>query len=368
MRLLLLAALLPGCRAADVQAYNLDQLHGPDGQHHFSGSLENSLEYYFRHVILPALGDTTGSWSSKSPSPIADPAEECLQRLLELEELDIGDRYNRAVSIQWSARLAVDDGSMLSRERALYVLARAAAPLGHILPLPAPKDRPLAGPEALSRALGALVAASRPLLGMGEWNATAEAELGASVELVRALNLDLDGARRALDVSCKLALRAGWKGRGAGIAQLVEDLERVCVSRAIAHGLADDAPRTQAAAIEASEAVAGHSVLAGLLLQGAARAETPALVLERILMRLRLGGLVEHSDEPGAPPPAELHEAQLRALWRIVLGREEPALRVAAMSALGAVSGAGFASLREEDWMVWWELRAPTGPGQGAPP
>jgi len=216
----------------------------------------------------------------------------------------------------------------------------------------------VADPDALSSALGSLVAAVRPLLGKGEWDATAEVELAAALELVRGLNLDLDGARRALDVSCGLAARVGWEGRGSGIAGLVADLERTCTSRAIAHGLADTAPRTQAAAIDASEHVAGHAVLAGLLLQAAAQSGTPPLVMGRILERLRTGGLVRESPEPGAPPPAQLVEAQLKSLYRISVDRDQPdELRVAAMRVLSAVSGSGIHSLREEDWQDWWDLR-----------
>jgi hypothetical protein len=364
----LVLVLLSSCRAVDVRAYNLDQLHGGDGHHHYSAALEGSFEYYFRHVIAPALTGPKGALTKKSPSSVKDPAQTCLEELLALEKLDVSERTTRARTIQWSARLAADDSSLLSRERALYVLARAAAPLGHLLPVGPAKERPVSAPDAVSSALGSLVAAARPLLGLSGWDATAEADLAAALELVRGLNLDLDGARRSLEVCCTLAARAGWEGRGSGIAQLVTDLERSCVSRAIARGLSDDAPRTQAAAIEACEAVAGHGVLAGLLLQGAAQPRTPALVLGRILERLRAGGLVRESPEPGAPGPAQLVEEQLKALYHIATDREEPELRAAAMSALSAVSGSGLQSLREEDWQEWWNLRTAHSEPGGANP
>jgi hypothetical protein len=98
-------------------------------------------------------------------------------------------------------------------------------------------------------------------------------------------------------------------------------------------------------------------VLAGLLLQATSHPGTSALVMGRILERLRTGGLVHESPEPGAPPPAELVEEQLKALYRIAVDREEPELRVAAMRVLSAVSGSGIHSLREEDWQDWWDLR-----------
>lgn len=368
LRAVALVALLPGCRAVDVRAYNLEQLHTGEGQHHFAAALEGSWEYYFRHVFVPMVAGQYSDLAKKSPKPIKDPAETCLEELLELESLDMSDRYTRARTIQWSARLAVDDRSLLSRERALYILARAARPLGHILPVGPPLGRPVSDPDAVGSALASLVAAARPLLGLGEWNATAEAELTAALELVRGLNLDLDGARRSLEVGCTLAARAGWEGRGSGIASLVTDLERTCVSRSIARGLADDAPRTQAAAIEAAEAVAGHAVLAGLLLRAAAQSGTPALVIERILARLAAGGLVRESPEPDAPAPAQLVEKQLEALYRIAIDREEPGLRVAAMNALSNVSGSGIHSLREEDWLDWWEQRTPAAAPGGALP
>jgi len=353
-----LLALLPACRTADVRAWNLEQLHTADGHHHYSAALEGTWEYFFRHVFVPSIAGSTSALAKKEARGIKDPAETCLDELLELNALDVEDRYSRARMIQWSSRLAVGDSSLLSRERALYVLARAAAGLGRIVPLPPAKDRPVSDPDALSSALGSLVASVRPLLGMGEWDATAEADFAAALELVRGLNLDLDGARRALDVACGLAARVGWEGRGSAVAALVADLERTCVSRSIAHALTDDAPRTQAAAIDASERVAGHGVLAGLLLQATEQEGTSALVMGRILERLRAGGLVRESPEPGAPPPAELVERQLEALYRVAVHREEPELRVAAMRVLSAVSGSGIHSLREEDWQGWWDLRA----------
>jgi hypothetical protein len=366
----LLAALLGlcpgGCRTADVRAYNLEQLHAADGQHHFAAALEGNLEYYFRHVLAPLIGGADSSLTKKSPSGVKDPAQTCLEQLLKLEELDLSDRYSRARAIQWSSRLAAQDTSVLSRERALYVLARAANGLGRIVPLGPAKERPISDPDAVESALGSLFAAVKPLLGRADWNATAEAELAASLALVRSLNLDIEGARRALEVCCTLAARAGWEGRGSGVAELVTELERTCVARSIAHGLADDAPRTQAAAIEASESVAGHAVLAGLLLQAAdpQHSRTHALVLGRILTRLREGGLVREASEPGAPAPADLLELQLQALYRIALEREEPELRMAAMEVLSQVSGSGIHSLREEDWQAWWEQRS-TKPARG---
>lgn len=368
MRALVFAALLPACHAADVRAWNLEQLHAHDGHHHYSAALEGSWEYYFRHVFGPALTGPSSTLLVKSPKSVKDPAESCLEELLELELLDVSDPYSRARMIQWSARLAVEDPSFLSRERALYVLARAAGPLGRIVPAPPAKDRPIADPEAVSSALGSLVAAAKPLLGLAPWNPTAAAELHGSIELLRALNLDLDGARRSLDVACTVAERAHWKGDAQELVQLVTELEQSCVARAVAHGLADEAPRTQAAAVEASAAVAGHSVLAGLLLQGAAQGRTSPIVLERILVLLRKDGLVRESPDPGAPASPQLVEDQLRALYSLALNRQEPALRVAAMSTLSVVAGTGFESLREEDWLGWWDLHVAPTPAGGPHP
>ncbi len=353
-------ALLGSCRAVDARAWNLDQLHDSEGRHHYRAALEGRVEYFFRHVLATMIAGTKASLAQKSPGEVDDPSGACLGELLELEKLDASDRYTRARTIEWCARLAVEDRATLSRERALYALARAAAPLGRFLPIALPKDRTPAGAEAVGHALSTLVNSARPVLGLAAWDETARADFEASLALVRGLDLDLAGARRALRVGCDLAERAGWtNGRTRGLTALVEELERTCVSRSIARALADDEPVVQSAAIEASESVAGRGVLAGLLFQGAQQVRTPPLVLERILARLAQGGLVREAAEPGAPPPAELVEQQLDALCHIAVQREEPEVRVAAMLTLSAVSGAGFQSLREEDWKAWWELRQP---------
>lgn len=349
-----------GCRAVDARAYNLDQLHDAESRHHYHAALEGRVEYFFRHVLAVMVAGTKASVVQKTPSEVQDPSGACLGELLELEKLDPTDRFTRSRMIEWCARLAVEDRATLSRERALYTLARAAAPLGRFLPLALAKERTPAGPEAVGHALTALVHATRPLLGLERWDETARADFEAALGLVRGLDLDLAGARRALRVATDLAERTGWsESRARGLVELVGTLERTCVSRSIARALSDAEPVVQSAAIEASESVAGRGVLAGLLFQGAGEARTPPLVLERILERIEKGGLVREAAEPGAPAPAELVEQQLDALCHIVLGRDEPELRVAAMSALSAVSGAGFQSLREEDWKAWWDLRRP---------
>lgn len=358
--LLLVLAALWNCACASVasRTWNLEQLHAEDSSYRYTAALMNDWEYLLREQLFAGSPLIQGGWAKKSPSAVENPAGETLDALLGLEELDASDRYARARRIQWCARLAVEDPSALCRERALLGLCKAAQALFPIQPELGPKSAELSSEAALASALAELVRCARAVEASGP-SATSSADLEGACALVRTRKLDLGGARRALEVATSLASSLGFERRGLEpLSRLVEDLERLCVARAIAKALGDPEGKAQSAAIDAAVAAAGPELLAALLNQ--VQPTTDALVVIRIVELLAQHGWVRQA--VGAPPEAELLRQQERALIELVLTRPEGEVRVAAMRTLGALSDSGPQSLREEDWQRWYMARqTPSG-------
>jgi hypothetical protein len=250
---------------------------------------------------------------------------------------------------------------MLSRERAVLGLARAAKRLEAGLPTALPKDAVPAGAQAASEALAGLVRASGPVLKRGDRASASERlDLDSACQVVSDLILDLDGARRLLRATAELASSAGNRNEAAKpLFHLSEDLQRRCIRQAIAKALVDQAPRVRAAAVEAAVASAGTKVLDEFLLQLDREHAPEVLLCIEDLVR-------EHGLPQGVPEGAKLtaeeaHNRRLEALMDLLV-RPETSVRVGSMRALVVVSGSGIDSLREEDWQAWWLARGEKSP------
>ena len=182
----------------------------------------------------------------------------------------------------------------------------------------------------------------------------APADVAAACAGIAKLHYDLDGCLRALAASAALLDRipAKHKDRTA-LLKLVLDLERRTVRLALEHGNQDKSSHVRAAAVEALVRANGHAYLTRLL---------PRLISEpeeevplAILAMLREQGL-----PPANPAAPDEREEQLKLIYRVATQHPVERVRVAAMAALGAVAGAGFESLREEDWDAWWHKRRGT--------
>jgi len=348
-----LAAGLAGCHVVESKAWNLNELHDEDTRHRYTGAIEGDTEFFFRHKVVGILEPTGASFGKKAAGPITDPAEVCLENLVALEGFNENSPSVSAIQVEWFSRLAVLDPWILSRERSVLGLERAAKRLGAGLPTSLPKDAVPAGAEAASEALAGLVRAAGPVLKRGD-NATASQrlDLDSACGVISGLVLDLDGARRLLRATAELASAAGTRNDAAKPLQnLSEDLQRRCIRQAIAKALIDKEPRVRAAAVEAAVASAGTKVLDEFLLQ-LDRENSPEVLL-RIVDLVREHGLPQGVPENSKWTPEMARDRRLRALIDLLV-RPETSVRVGSMRALGAVSGAGIDSLREEDWQAWW--------------
>lgn len=346
------------CRSVDPKVWNLEQLHDEDGRHRYAGALEGDFEYFMRHEftrLFSGVGLST-SFAEKSASEIEDPSTECLDVLLELEDLASSDPRTFALQVMWFARLAVEDPARLSRERAVYALGRFGRTLEVGMPVKVPAQPPPAGAPAIGAALTSLVAAAKPWTDGSATNGANEVDLAAAAQVVQGLVLDLDGARRALGVVAEIIDKLPSRATKP-IVELARDLERRCVREALAAALIDKDPWVRAAAVEGAVECGGPRVLDSILAQieRDVNVEPAPEVLIRVMRVVRTRGL--------GPDEGDVRrERWTRSIYRLMNLHPDPAVRIAAMEALGKVSDAGFASLREEDWQAWWQKRPTTTP------
>lgn len=364
----LVLALVPGCRVArsldlvsipEAKAWNLEQLHTPQTEHRYSADLQGDVTFVMRR-LFSGIGPGEGLDARRGePKPVRDPNRRCHENLLELATFTGADPLVSSLQVEWAARLAVQDPWVLSREAATLLLGRAGARLGLEWPPPAPSPEPPVGPERLGELLAGLVRAFREELAAGGGSgrlAAACAELGS-------LEFELEGGRRALRTVRTLLAASGTRPQAAPLRALSGDLQRHLVHLGLASALADPAPRVRAAALVARVEAAGPGTLGPLL----ERLEEQHADLVAVTA-LRL--VAEH----GLPPPgpglegeryAELRERWLAQLHYHAVQHRQGWVRVNAMRALGRATGGELVSLREEDWVHWWESRRAPGAAEG---
>ncbi|MBK7877514.1 MAG: hypothetical protein IPJ77_17585 [Planctomycetes bacterium] len=357
--LLVFLALGAGCKSLESKTWNLSQLHDDGSRHRYHGALQSDFEYVLRHDVAGVLRGAGARFAEKGASGIDDPSQRCLENLVDLERYPAKTKREEALRVEWLARLAVACPSRLSRERAALALGPIGATIEAGVPVGLAKDAETAGAAVVSNAAAALVRAVRgaidPKALQSEGGPPAPTIDAACVAL-EALVLDLDGARRALAATGELATVRGLGADArARIEQVSLDLERRLVRQALASALKDPEPIVRAAAVEASVACAGLSVVDSMILHFE-REQAPEVVV-RVLALVRRRGL---PDAPATLEPrarAEWRDRQLQALYALLVTRPESEVHVAAMLALSRVADAGFQSLREEDWQAWFQRR-----------
>lgn len=369
--------LLPSCQMAATNVHNLEELHWSDGRHKRTGHIWNDYEYAVRVGIRGLLKGFGSAATTDAPEEIDDPLEVCVENLGELVEFSDDDPWTAARQIELCARIAVEDPWHLSREIAVRELGRHGERLtlrGHP---PEVRAGPAADVDAVRDALQRLIQASGPVL-RNEADATGEFALAC--DALRALELDRDGAVRLLrSVAVLERARPANDQRLAPLRELGLDLQRTCVTLALESALRDEPPRevggsnpgwnnprVRAAAIEACVEAWGDSMLARLLLDFSPR-ERDAQRTLAFLRQIRRRGLPPPPPELSPEDRAKAGELWTEAVYRIATEHPEGEVRLAAMAALGKLSGREPYSVREEDWQAWWLARASAKAGSSAP-
>lgn len=358
--LLGLAALGGGCRFVGAKAANLDALHANAGRHSFVAVQETDLGWGSR-TALSALTRSLGRDAIEpSASAVEDPVESCQELLEALSEFDSDDFATGSTQVEYFARAAAFDPWASSREIALRELGRAGVRL-ELGAKPVELGAAEASEAQADEALVKLVAATR------KWFETrsgeARAELERTCAEVAALPLALaDGLRILHGINVLLRTGVLRDPRLEPLKPLASALQRRVTTQALALALVDAPPfpdggsdpgwpneRVQAAAVRAAVRIGGERKLAELL----ARTPFSSLGGERLVAALECVaalGLPALEGERGAAQRAQWAEA----IYLTAVEHPDGRVRLAAMKALGKLSGRGLVTLRELDWQNWW--------------
>jgi len=381
--------LLPSCLVADAKAWNLRQVHDEQGEPKRIGDVRGDIEYALFNRPLNVRGTGMLAFLNELDEPrprrIADPLRVALINSIELGQCDEEDPRIAGLQVEIFAWLGSDASWVLTRERAVIELGRAARRLGLGEPVEAPDEGAAAAPEEVARAARALWSSrgSPVPLALLEAEATAAdepaasappaaasqleepaLELDAACAALEALPTDAAGARRALAAANTYALHAQAR---ASIPPRVLALSRRLQERAcglvLQGALRDAHARVRAAALEAllSSRASGHAELIAEALGDTGRESRLAAL--RWIARFGPGSMRGEARPVDAPAP-EL-EAWIDPLLELATGRDT-AIGAAACRALGVLSGGELRSLRYEDWLAWRAARAALL--QGPPP
>jgi hypothetical protein len=370
--LALLGLLATGCKVVEAKAYNLDQLHNDEGGHKPVAALMGNVEFAIRYGFFGILKGAGAQVREKTPTKVKDPLGECVDNLLELAEFDPENLGVSARQVEFFARLANTDPWKLSREICVRELGRAGQRLAldtvpvKITEGTLAREEDVA--EALRKLIGSMTAEDR---GKGLRVVTGTEKLPEACAAVASLHLDLAGALRALRTTAILEGSAGAKDpRLQPLRDLNLELQRRCVRQALAAALDDRDPLVRAAAVESEVRVWGAPKLAVHFerLRSAKSDPEVALRVVELVQRMGLPPPTPGSSEADAAREQELRLLLLYSVATLEADERLERLRIAAMGALSAVSGAGMKSLREEAWQDWWLARHPRAPGAAPTP
>ena len=339
------------CQALESHTYNLRELHDEDGDHLRSASILSEADYLVQYGLARIL--RRGEPFQAAKKRVKNPLATCVENLLELSETPAGTEGFEAMKVENFARYALVDEWQLARQVCFDQLGLAGARLE--LERHAPPAGTAGSPvtaEELRAALAPLVDVKNPRSRIPE-----DTDVAAACRTLGGLRYDEQGILRALSaVGAIFNRESNASPHRAPLLELLLDLERRTVHMALAKGLEDPSPHVRAAAVRAGLTALGPRFLTRVLPRIGTEIEPPMTLA--ILEGVRVAGLPpEDPGEPGVPPKPAAQGARPEALaliYRASTEHPEDAVRVAGMRALGAVSGAGFQSLREEDWQEWW--------------
>lgn len=339
----------PACMTPDSKTYNLRELHEEDGHHKRSAALMNDVTFSLHQIQAALFKGGKFQLAAPKPKKIEDPIEECVDNLVALAKLGSRDEGVAALQVETFARYLTIDPWQVSRQICADGLRDAGKRLDLARHPAQTYPGPVATPEALRDALSPLIRAVT-----GAASTHAESELTGACRAMAELNYDFDGLLRALSASAALLRREGRDlTRRAPLLELVVGLERRTIDVALERATTDPNPRVRAVALEAWVVAHGPAGLA--LAMTRLDTESDPVVLLALLDLIRTLGLPPAA---GGTLTASEREQDLARVYRVATVHRIERVRVNAMQTLGAVAGAGFTSLREEDWQSWWSSRA----------
>jgi hypothetical protein len=364
----LLVGLLSGCQSTAVNAWNLKEVHDPDGTPKRVGAVHGALQHRLVEFLrVSAFGSP--EFLDPEPEPIEDPLGVCYDNVTELVFAKQEDPVVYGRTAELLCWLGVDCTYVLSRER----MGLALGELGPILDVTGPYVLPEgvepAGVQDVGKAISGLLRHLTDVLrtddapSFEDLDAPA-GDLADACEAVRALELDRDGTRRLLAVTTLVFNRESFGSTElAPLAALHRELAARAVGLTLAAMLTDPEPRVRASAITSwSRMVEGRS---GEPLEAALRDGHADVVLAAVRSLTRYG-------PPDAPPADSAPEETARSYWTgqlvfLLTRRLEGPLQVATCRALSALSGEP-ADLHPEIWMAWWDEIGGADPNTGARP
>jgi hypothetical protein len=377
---LALAALLGGgCHFVGATVHNLDELHTDDGLHERSGRIMTPTEWALRDGLLGMVKGLGANVGESKPKSIKDPVEECVEQVNELASFDDDSPLTASIKVEYLARISAFDPWNVSRTIAVRELGDAGRRLAlsrH--PEAAPAEGSVAGPEQVRDALQALIDAASEALDREDEGS--RQRLAAACQAMAGLPIDVAAGTRVLR-SLNILLRAGGKSdpRLEPLRKASIDVQRKLVWAALERALSDPAPpdaagsspgwpdpRVKAAAVEANISVWGDETMRKLLDRMAERVERSEGELESEPAAALLRNVARRGLPKGGGDPEGERRRWTEAILAIAGDQVDGTVRVAAMSALGRISGKGRVSLREEDWQAWWLAERPRGDGTGA--
>ncbi len=387
-----LAALsLAGCRSFDARVYNLKNLHDEGGLHVREAELVSESSFAVRE-LLRSLRQSPQSKSAPAPKRVENPPQTCLENLLGLARSKPASPREQALLVAWCTRIAMRDPWTLSRERAVIELGRVGRRLdcsGTFSAEPAASSA--ASPEQVRDALlvvARTAAREAQLASNPAWqadfgfpeqsadqasvSAAVAEDLPAACQALAQLELDLDGALRALQ-GLTLVCGHAWErdARFAPTLALALDLERRCVRFALARALREDGrdqsgsdpglagppamdgatdpawARVRAAAVEASALARGADFLRELMTAGLEELE-PESVTVAGLRALKRHGLPEAASE-------RERRDWIQGMLKLAVQSPDGQVRTWAMRALERATNGEITGLREEAAFQWYQ-------------
>jgi hypothetical protein len=321
----------------EAHARNLEELHKADGSYSYSGRILGDWGYIVEEV---QGGDRV---KLVSESRIASPSAETIENLVQLLSAKHSDPEARAQQLQWCTRLIQGDESELVRTIAAEGLKAIGLHLGlKTISLQDPERTP-ASPDDLANVFEDLLREIR--LGV-ESDSHDTSSFAALCTEASKLDFDLSGARRLHGIATGLLQLEMLPACRVNLQSLVLGMEVKLVEIGLFEALIDSSDQVAAAGLDGFVEIEGPARLIPLLTR-TQNSLTPELQLS--LLRLIRGcGLPAGMNQ-------DLRERCINSIMGLSTAHPSARVRVQGMLALGELIPDGPDSLREEDWMRWYD-------------